>query len=481
VVLQAGYHRIVLVAANNGPVPRIDLLVNGGGVNLRPIPADWLAHIPEGVTLPPPMQDAAGMRLATAVPDAKPMIKYRTYEVPERPWRDAREALTELPASTGFAELIDSSVGEAEAANLAGIAFEGLIHVPKDDTYTFSLQSTGAAALMIDTVSRIATGDRWSLVLRDGSRLTASITRWTDRDVTLSMGGGRTLTVPVSEIDLLWPSPTEGVPLPVELQSISPAAGEDVALVNNDDKHAIVKGIVKGRDGDVLLFRFNDNDRRLAINKLKGLRFAKNPKPLPARTHQVTFANGDVLHGTVIAADDQQITLATPWGEKVEVAASQVAAIAVLNGRRVYLSDLQPTAVEEVPYFSRVMRYRRDVSFNGEPLRVAPDGPPLSRGLCVHTYSALTFDLAGGFTTLRTIVGFQQPQGKLGRASLRIEADGKVLWENADMRGIESPVELNLDVKGVKKLTLIADFGQEQDVGDRVVWGEARVVRVQTR
>ena len=62
-------------------------------------------------------------------------------------------------------------------------------------------------------------------------------------------------------------------------------------------------------------------------------------------------------------------------------------------------------------------------------------------------------------------------------AAVRVMLDDKPLFENAEARGDERPRDLSLDVRGGKRLTLEVDFGRDQDVGDRVVWANARLVR----
>ena len=51
-------------------------------------------------------------------------------------------------------------------------------------------------------------------------------------------------------------------------------------------------------------------------------------------------------------------------------------------------------------------------------------------------------------------------------------------------RGIGSPAsqppkQLEANVREVKRLTLEVDFGQDQDVGDRVIWAGARLLRAE--
>ena len=46
-----------------------------------------------------------------------------------------------------------------------------------------------------------------------------------------------------------------------------------------------------------------------------------------------------------------------------------------------------------------------------------------------------------------------------------------------DFRSGEKPVPVEVPVKGAKQLRLEVDFGEDEDVGDRVIWANARLYR----
>ena len=167
-------------------------------------------------------------------------------------------------------------------------------------------------------------------------------------------------------------------------------------------------------------------------------------------------------------------------GEKVggvfDIPLDQLATIDVKNGRLTWLGDLHPAAVSQVPYFDRLMPYRVNQSLTGGDLVLA-DGP-VSKGIAVHSKCVLTYGIDGEFERFRMKVGFQQPEGKAGRAAVRILGDGKVLWEESDLRGDASkPVAVDLSVAKIQSLTLEADYGVNFDVAGRIVWGDARLVK----
>ena len=69
--------------------------------------------------------------------------------------------------------------------------------------------------------------------------------------------------------------------------------------------------------------------------------------------------------------------------QRLEIPLQKLATIDVKNGRLAWLGDLQPLAVEQVPYFDRLMPYRVNQSLTGGPLVLA-EGPVL-KGIAVHT------------------------------------------------------------------------------------------------
>ncbi len=165
----------------------------------------------------------------------------------------------------------------------------------------------------------------------------------------------------------------------------------------------------------------------------------------------------------------------TPWGQDVNLPAPDVQAVKFRGGRVTYLSDLEPSKVEESPFFGRMFPYKRDVSLLGEPLKV--DGKSFDRGLAVHSRSSLTYDLNRRYATFEALLGFDEASKGKGRVDCRVFADGKEIYANPDLRADSPPVPLKLAVEGAEQLRLLVDFGKGQDTGDRVIWANARLTR----
>jgi hypothetical protein len=140
-----------------------------------------------------------------------------------------------------------------------------------------------------------------------------------------------------------------------------------------------------------------------------------------------------------------------------------------------FLSDLNPSKVEEAPFFGHQLSWRRNVNLLGEPLKI--NGKTFDHGVAVHSRCILTYDLNSRYSTFEALVGFDDAARGKGRVDCRVYADAKEIYANPDLRADGPPVKLVLPVSGAEQLRLHVDFGRGQDTGDRVIWANARLHR----
>jgi hypothetical protein len=251
---------------------------------------------------------------------------------------------------------------------------------------------------------------------------------------------------------------------------------EDLLLARTRDGEVVaLSGIVGGTDGDKLRFRYRDQDRTLPLRVVEGLVLAARPAPERAEGSWATFSlpGGLSLTGRWKAIEGTTWKVETPWGQAVGVPAGEVEAVRFRGGKMVYLSDLEPSRVEETPFFGRGFPWRRDVNLQGGPIKI--DGEMYERGVAVHSRCMLSYDLDGRYSTFRALVGFDDAARRKGRVDCRVFADDREVFANPDLRADAPPVPLDLPVAGVKQLRLLIGYGPAQDTGDRVVWANARL------
>ena len=226
-----------------------------------------------------------------------------------------------------------------------------------------------------------------------------------------------------------------------------------------------------------LQFKYEGEARSIKIERVTGLIFAAHPKSAASdRPYQVfELVGGNRLSGSWAGFADGALDVQAAWGGKLRVPAAKVASIAFRNGKLVYLSDLAPVSVEEVSYFDRAMPYQRDKNLLGDPLKIK--GKEHRKGLAVHSRSVLNYALEGKYAQFKSLVGFDDSVPAKGRVVCRVLADGKPIFSEADLRADAQPKPVELDVKGVQQLTLEIDFGEDENICDRVIWADARLYR----
>lgn len=260
--------------------------------------------------------------------------------------------------------------------------------------------------------------------------------------------------------------------------SLAKPGSDDLILVlSRDGGVAEVAGQIQGTGDGMLKVLHEGQQRKIKLDRVQAIvmadRTGGNNWKAPFQTFRM--ASGDLFSAALIALEPKTIKMRSAWGSEVSAPRDTIVEITGRNTRMVNLSELTPTTVEQVPYFDRKMLYVKDKSWNDRPLKL--DGKTYARGLAVHSRCFMTFDLGGEYATFRSIVGFEEEAGTRGRVICRVVADDKELFAKPDFRAVEKPVIVNVSVKGAKQLRLEVDFGEDEDIGDRVIWANARLFR----
>jgi hypothetical protein len=256
---------------------------------------------------------------------------------------------------------------------------------------------------------------------------------------------------------------------------------EDLLLAQTKKGEVIaISGVVEQTETGRLHFRYQGRSRTLPLEQVEGLILAARPDAPQADEVRPTFtlASGIVVSGQWKDLDASVWKVQTAWGQDVKLPAADIQDVRFRGGKMTYLSDLNPSKVEEAPFFGHRLGWRRNLNLLGEPLKM--NGRTYERGLAVHSRCILTFDLSGRYSRFETLVGFDEAARALGRVDCRVFADGKELYANRDLRADGPPVNLVLPVAGAEQLRLQVDFGANQDTGDRVIWANARLHRAPT-
>ncbi|MBM4040798.1 MAG: hypothetical protein FJ290_20020 [Planctomycetes bacterium] len=111
-------------------------------------------------------------------------------------------------------------------------------------------------------------------------------------------------------------------------------------------------------------------------------------------------------------------------------------------------------------------------SVKGTALKMG--GKQFARGVGVRPPAAFALDLAGGSIRFTAVVGVDDEAGKRGSVEFRVEGDGKLLWSSGVLRGGEPPKAAEVNLAGVKRLTLLVSDGGDGTGGDYADWADAQ-------
>ena len=205
----------------------------------------------------------------------------------------------------------------------------------------------------------------------------------------------------------------------------------------------------------------------------------KEPETLFAT---VLTARGSSIRGTIESLAEGILVLKDLYGTRRKIAADSVAGLYMKNGRVVYLSDMEPSEIQEDANFIRGVKksqsdleypYKRDRSARGTKLMLG--GTQYRKGLGVRAHSSLTYPLDGAYKRFQTTFGLDEVSRGLGAVAAEVWVDGKKI-RSLSMKGRQRPEALDIDVSGARKLRLIVTWAGngQSDFAD---WGSARLIR----
>lgn len=287
--------------------------------------------------------------------------------------------------------------------------------------------------------------------------------------------------VPMDHVARVWilANPSAAVKAPGKKET-------DAALFTSGDRD----GGTVIRIGPVeVTMKSNRFDKKLAY-KLADLTLIhfRELKPPPAETGAplavMEFSDTSVRRGRGLDLDAVRLKWKDLWGKDVEAPAASLRHVSFKNGNVVYLSDLAPTAVDENANYIRTnepvegdlrIPWAADRNARGGPLSIR--GRAHRKGLGVHAYSALTFDLGASYSRFSATAAIDDCAGEFGNVLFEVYADDKKIYASPAVKASDAGAEVDLDVKGVRNLRLVVDFGEDMGVGDYADWASARLIR----
>jgi hypothetical protein len=239
-----------------------------------------------------------------------------------------------------------------------------------------------------------------------------------------------------------------------------------------------------------------DGDRvEVPRSKVAGLVFYRRESPSSEPPCVLSGKNRLRLAAASVRLDQERLLVATTDGIKLTWPLNEISTADFSAGKLVFLSDMEPASQSWQPLvglsaattaMSEFGDPRFDRSASGGPLSIwHPDMEfsegsgsieSFDKGIAVRSRSHLVFRLPKGFSRFVTLAGIEPETRASGNILLIVLGDDRPLLE-AEISGQDAPRAIELDVAGVRRLTIVVDYGDNLDTGDWLNLCNARLVK----
>jgi len=234
--------------------------------------------------------------------------------------------------------------------------------------------------------------------------------------------------------------------------------GQDVLVTRGPEEVKSLRGRLEELDAERGSFVFGDRPRVFQNEKLYGIVFAAGVAKDTAYTMTAYLADGSSFSGELEEADAQVLRVKASFESMVELPVSTVAKLSIRSPRVVYLSDLTTTSQRVEGVVHRPWPVRKDRAVSARALSI--DGRVFDKGLGVHSLTELVFNIAGAYESFAATIGIDDVVRPLGSVVFRVSGDGRELFDSGEVRGLDEPRDVRVDVSGVRSLTLTVDYGK---------------------
>ncbi len=249
---------------------------------------------------------------------------------------------------------------------------------------------------------------------------------------------------------------------------------KDLLVVQKENVLDYIDGVVGSITEEKIQFFTGEDEVSVNRSRVFGVIYSRPPSPEVSPYCAIRLTDAGVLNASAITFTGTEFTATLLGGTRARFTPQSIANLDFSQGKVRYLSDLEPRNIEYTPFFDTVWKYRKDRHRDGGPLRVG--GKEYTRGLYIHSKTLLQYRLKGDYRNFRAIMGIDESVPGIGFVYVEIKGDGRILY-SGNVRSSDSPVELNLDVDGVREFEVLVDFGDNLEICDHLDLCEARFIK----
>jgi hypothetical protein len=291
---------------------------------------------------------------------------------------------------------------------------------------------------------------------------------------------GSRFNAPKSTVAMIWlgPPPDAAEPSLLLRQLLALEPESDLVRLQQGDK---MEGVITALDSKWLKINVRKRETTIPLETIQAIVFrgANRIACAPAgRYTHVVLDNGTRLAvvAAAVKAGGSVLGGRTAFDESVSIPLSNVMALDVRGGVATYLSDIEPSKYTHTAFLGPSWPLVRDGSASGRALKLG--NSTWDKGLGTHAECRVVYSLAGNYRWFEARVGLDPVFGKRGRVKVRVLVDGQERdLGGKELTAADGPLQIRVDTRGGKELTLevlCAGFG---DVEAHVNWADARLLK----
>ncbi len=263
-----------------------------------------------------------------------------------------------------------------------------------------------------------------------------------------------------------------------------PDAAGDLLGIRKRESVDFLEGVVGDVTTEVVEFTLEGEKIPVNRSKVEGIVYAhtaSGEEATPACV--VEDSAGALVKAKSVQLNDDMLEVRTLAGPIMHWPLTEIRKIDFSAGKLVYLSDLKPESVNwtsffdlanQAPSLARFMAPRFDRGREDEVMRLA--GKEYRKGVSLTSRTELIYKLPARAKRFKALAGIDDRVGNLGSVQLVITGDNRELY-SGKITGKDEPLEIDADLVGVRRLTILVDYGDDLDVADHLNLCEARIVK----
>ena len=316
-------------------------------------------------------------------------------------------------------------------------------------------------------------------VLTDGSVLPASTLSLTGGSLAASVPGLGDVELPAAGVRAVRFRPVAGDDADRWAELVESETEADLAVVRRGDRLDRVAGSVGGITEEAVAFLLNGSAIDLPRSKANLIGVVLANRPVDAKPAAVVRpAVGGLLNAAAVSLDGETLSVTLVSGPTLALPLAGVAGIDFAAGSVTPLADLDTRGESQFTrsWTDEPVPVGRDRNLDGGGISIA--GRPFERGLVLFAPAELSWRLPKDAARFCTTAGIEDARRSLGvgEVDLTITGDGRELFA-ARLSHADEPVELDLDLAGVRVLTVTVGPGEYLFDGDHLGLGNARITK----